>query len=100
LAEVNGQLTRLEQKIWRGLMPPSCGVYLLMSNKEIVYVGASRNIRRRVLEHHQNGRPFDYVYAVATKEGEEINLERQLIMAIRPSQNRAGVPASSWDGAF
>jgi excinuclease UvrABC nuclease subunit len=93
-------MTKIEQRLWRALTPPEVGVYFLMLKKSVVYIGCSKNIRRRVLDHRQNGRVFDYVYAVETKEGEERDLERQLIAAVQPEQNRAGVPVNSWSGAF
>jgi hypothetical protein len=68
---------------------PLIGVYLLLLKGEIVYVGESLNMPKRVAEHRSNWRPFDQVFYIATKANEREALERVLIKAIDPSQNRA-----------
>jgi hypothetical protein len=67
---------------------PLIGVYLLLLEGEIVYVGSSLNMSQRVAEHRSNGRPFDRAFYLATTAGEREALERVLIKAINPSQNR------------
>jgi hypothetical protein len=69
---------------------PLIGVYLLMLEGEIVYVGSSLHMPRRVAEHRSNGRPFDHAFYIATTAREREALERTLIAAINPPQNRAG----------
>ena len=44
----------------------------------------------RVVQHRVNGRPFDQVFYIQTTFREREYLERTLIGAINPSQNRAG----------
>jgi hypothetical protein len=64
------------------------GVYFLLLNSEIVYIGSSANMKARIKDHRTNGRPFDWAFLFETKEREF--LETMLIKAIRPVQNRAG----------
>jgi hypothetical protein len=72
----------------RAQVPPKVGVYLLFLGDELVYVGSSMNMPGRVAEHRSNGRPSDRAYFIATKMSERGDLERALIRALRPSQNR------------
>jgi hypothetical protein len=67
---------------------PLIGVYLLLLKGKIVYVGSSLNMPRRVTGHRSNCRPFDEVFYIATKANQREALERILIKAIHPSQNR------------
>jgi hypothetical protein len=68
---------------------PLIGVYLLLLEGRVVYVGSSLNMPRRVAEHRSNYRPFDQVFYIATVANQREALERVLIKAINPSQNRA-----------
>jgi hypothetical protein len=67
---------------------PKAGIYLLLLDGEITYVGSSRNMLRRVADHRKNGRPFDKAFFIATREEERGPLEALLIRSIRPRQNR------------
>jgi hypothetical protein len=67
------------------------GVYLLLLDGEIAYIGSSRNMAARVSSHRANGRPFDQAFFIATKEEEREPLERLLIRSFRPRQNRTGL---------
>jgi hypothetical protein len=67
---------------------PLIGVYLLLLNGEIIYVGSSLKMPERVNGHRTNGRPFDQVFYIATTADEREALERTLIKAIDPPQNR------------
>jgi hypothetical protein len=69
---------------------PLIGVYLLMRKGKVVYIGSSLNMPRRVADHRTNGRPFDKAFYIATTPREREALERVLIAAIRPLQNRVG----------
>jgi hypothetical protein len=68
---------------------PLIGVYLLMLRGQIVYVGSSLNMPVRVSDHRSNGRPFDRVFYIATVANQREALERVLIRAINPPQNKA-----------
>lgn len=69
---------------------PQIGVYLLLLDGEVVYVGSSTTMPARVVQHRVNGRPFNQVFYIQTTFREREYLERTLIRAINPSQNRAG----------
>jgi hypothetical protein len=88
------QRTRTENILLRRDQPKA-GVYLLLLNGEITYVGSSRNMPSRVADHRRNGRPFDKAFFIATREEERGPLEALLIRSIRPRQNRSGQNISS-----
>jgi hypothetical protein len=67
---------------------PQIGVYLLMLNGEVVYIGESEQMPTRVAGHRTNGRTFDHVFYIATKASERKQLETTLIRAIKPVQNK------------
>ena len=67
---------------------PLIGVYLLLLRGRVSYVGSSLNMPKRVAEHRVNCRPFDQVFYIATKANQREALERVLIKAIDPHQNR------------
>jgi hypothetical protein len=66
------------------------GVYLLMLRGQIVYIGSSLNMPVRVAQHRGNGRPFDRAFFIATTARQRHALERVMIRAINPPQNRVG----------
>jgi hypothetical protein len=68
---------------------PLIGVYLLLLEGRIIYIGSSLNMPKRVAAHRTNGRPFDQVFYIGTMSDEREVLERTLIRAINPPQNRA-----------
>jgi hypothetical protein len=59
-----------------------------MHKGQIVYVGSSLNMPNRIDAHKVNGRPFDQVFYIATSAKQRDSLERLLIRAINPPQNR------------
>jgi hypothetical protein len=69
---------------------PKIGVYLLLLGGKIVYIGSSLSMHQRVIGHRSAGRPFDQVFYIGTKASERIALERMLIAALAPTQNRRG----------
>lgn len=76
----------------RGVDPntvqPLVGVYLLMLRGRVAYIGESVNMPNRVAAHRTNGRPFDQVFYIATKANQRKPLERALINALHPTQNK------------
>jgi|SRR6185312_1452060 len=70
---------------------PRIGVYLLLLDGQIVYVGSSLDVPKRIATHRTNGRAFDKAYCIGTTLSERVVLERALIAAIQPTQNRYGV---------
>lgn len=67
---------------------PNVGVYLLLVDGRLSYIGSSMKMPKRVAEHRVNGRPFDKVFYIATTVAERGALERELIAALHPAQNR------------
>jgi len=75
-----------------------CGVYFLVSNDRVVYVGQSVNIPARVAQHKTSGKTFDRV-AFVECEKEWLNvLESLYIHVLRPllngDSNTKGLKAS------
>jgi hypothetical protein len=88
-----GKIVKPAKKLAENLVngrTPKMGVYLLMLDDRVVYVGTSLNMSGRVADHRQNGRPFDRVFYIGTSLTERHALEKILIRAIQPAQNRAG----------
>lgn len=64
-----------------------CGVYLLRQGDEVVYVGRSTRMGKRLAEHHASGRPFDGYEVIPCDEKTSVWLERELIRTLKPAQN-------------
>jgi hypothetical protein len=68
---------------------PLIGVYLLMLNGMIVYIGSSLKMPTRVAVHRRKGLIlFDQAFYIATTADQREWLEDTLIMAIKPPQNK------------
>lgn len=78
----------------KGIMADS-GVYLLIREGRVVYVGTSKNCAARIAEHRINGRAYDKAFYIYAEESERVELERALIRSLRPEQNKAGKPVST-----
>lgn len=83
-----------------------CGVYLLMLNGRIVYVGQSVNVFSRIHQ-HVGKKKFDQVRLLPCKREDLNDLEGFLIRALMPDQNGWGENASHgappsrlWRGTF
>lgn len=78
-------------------LPSERGIYCLKLAGEIIYVGQSVNVGRRVIEHMRN-RDFDAVEFLLPDDP-DCNLreiEAELITAIRPSLNQKLPSGSRW----
>ena len=89
-AERTVPISKLSGGVRHSGSQPLIGVYLLLLRGRIVYIGSSMRMPERVAEHRTNGRPFDQQFYIATTAREREALERVLIRAINPSQNRQG----------
>ncbi|CAK1809987.1 hypothetical protein VCRA2119O147_960006 [Vibrio crassostreae] len=75
------------------MLPDSSGVYALISkDKECLYVGASKNLRKRVPEHKRWGSHvrFDEVFYFAYWLADEVDcfkLEKVVLVALHPKKN-------------
>jgi hypothetical protein len=87
-----GVIAKSKGERWHEMKPPLIGVYLLIHKGQIVYVGSSLDMPIRVAAHKTNGRPFDQVFYIATSARQREVLERLLIRAIDPPQNRQHRP--------
>ena len=76
----------LAAKLRAGPMPAS-GVYFLMNEGEIAYIGESSNVFMRVGAHAQGAKTFDGWVYCEVEEEERYALEQALITVIRPPQN-------------
>ena len=77
-------------------------VYFLILNREIVYVGQTINLAKRLQEHRAAGKEFDRALYLLVPEHELLSRESQFIKALRPRLNRGCVadgPANSIDGS-
>lgn len=65
-------------------LPNSIGIYFLIENGVIVYVGKSENMLNRIAGHSEKGRPFDRYFAIPCAKEILDELERAYISALRP----------------
>ena len=69
--------------------PVVLGVYFLIADREIVYVGQSQNILDRLGKHHAEGRiNFDEYFILPCEKEDLINLETIYIRKFNPKFNR------------
>jgi len=70
------------------LPPRICGVYFLIEGRDVVYVGQSADVVRRVNEHLDRGRKkFDSAMYLPCSLGELDELEEHFIKALKPRYN-------------
>lgn len=74
--------------------PHVCGIYFLVSNKEIIYIGQSNLIPRRIFQHRDNLVEFDSLTWFECPELFLSTIESYYIARIRPRFNR-GAPDTS-----
>lgn len=84
-------------EIVEGSIPTSvvCGIYFLIRDDRIVYVGQSTNALRRVARHIDDGKIFDRFSIAPCKKEELDKLERTYITALYPEENMTFGNASS-----
>jgi excinuclease UvrABC nuclease subunit len=67
-----------------------CGIYFLVDDGEIVYVGQAVDLRRRLVEHYELGaKPFDSYFFLPTNESDLDAVEAHYIHALKPKYNHA-----------
>lgn len=73
-------------------LPPGLavtGVYMLYRAGKIIYIGACKNIYRRVAEHRNSGIKFDRVdFAILDNPEQRRDVEKVLILEHRPQLNK------------
>lgn len=68
------------------------GVYFLIDEGRITYVGKSNNIGARLVEHAKKGRPFERYFALLCSPDKMHGLESDYIKALDPEQNKTPLP--------
>lgn len=72
--------------------PSTCGIYFLVEDTEIVYIGQSVDVFTRVLTHRREGhKSFDKCCWVPVPRDELDAVESALIALFKPRHNRDGV---------
>lgn len=66
-----------------------CGVYFLVKDSRVMYVGQSTHAGRRVPEHLSTGKPFDAYHFVPVPEPLLDDTEAAYILALNPPWNLA-----------
>lgn len=68
----------------------TCGVYFLYFEKDGIYIGASKDIRRRIIAHIYSKwiyRIISIEYIITNSKQEALKLERKLINQLKPYWN-------------
>lgn len=79
------------------------GVYFLYLNKELQYIGQSKQIDNRIKQHKIK---YDFIGIIICSQDELLSLEREMIKTFRPKYNkdtggkRIGAGRKSGDKAF
>lgn len=71
------------------------GIYFLLKNKKIVYIGQSRNVERRIASHRD--KDFDSFRVIACGVDDLLRYEKRLINYFKPELN--GHPGGKREGA-
>lgn len=66
---------------------PPC-VYFLVEADVVVYVGQSRSLASRLIQHNQAGKQWERVLFIPAPESELLRIEAQWISALQPPLNR------------
>ena len=91
LPGLDGKYILREDEIVAGALPyqPLCGVYFLVHESRVVYVGQSINVLLRVQDHKKSGKTFDS-YAFIRCPQEYLDVVESLYMhLLRPELNHS-----------
>jgi len=93
-------LTRAQVRARATPLAPLCGVYFLLLGDEIVYVGKSANVHKRIHEHARAFK-FDAVAIEPCEPFEASMIEVVYLAKFRPINNRIGhkVAAEPYEAA-
>jgi hypothetical protein len=92
-------IPRLRQELLAASAPiqtekPICGIYFLLDEREVVYVGQSVNIISRIATHVTEGaKQFNRWCYITVERARLTELESFYITLLRPSLNKVGKPA-------
>jgi hypothetical protein len=73
-----------------------CGIYFLINEGEIVYVGQAADIHSRIAAHARDGKTFTAYSFVECKPSELSDLEAEYIVAFAPRLNQKLPPNANW----
>lgn len=80
------------------IIPPICGVYLLILGDDVVYVGQSIDVVARVNNHvNERKKQFDRAVYFECHEGHLKEVEWAFILKLKPRYNRGIQPGSNGD---
>jgi excinuclease UvrABC nuclease subunit len=71
-------------------IPTVCGIYFLIKNNEIVYIGQSINIHHRITNHCRD-KDFDKVSIIECNKASLDDLEKEYINKFQPIINLEGM---------
>lgn len=77
--------------LWAERAPPYRGIYFLFLGDELVYIGRSLNIHRRLQTHEQENWNHYAILATDLREFELDIVERAYISKFKPKYNKAGI---------
>ncbi len=88
-AKLTGKTLHSEDEIVAASVsaPKLCGVYFLIKNKRVVYVGQSISVWNRISIHAAEGKSFDRAAFIACEKKHLDILEALYIHVLRPSLN-------------
>ena len=64
------------------------GIYFLINENEIVYIGKARHPYRRIPDHKYNGISFDSVFILNSEKDKLTEIEKQYITHYKPKYNK------------
>ena len=83
----NPQTVMIENKYLMSYLPYHSGIYALIKNDDVIYVGQSRNIAYRLINHLKT-KDFDSFYACKCSDPNEMNrVEAFCIVVLNPKLN-------------
>lgn len=74
------------------------GVYFLLHEEEVVYVGQSTNVAQRVATGHPD-KEFDEAFMLLVPEEQLLEVETAFIAALNPIYNQTALPKGSYKNA-
>ncbi len=77
----------LAEKLPSSSVLVTSGVYFLIRNETVVYIGSSKNIGSRIVAHKEN-KVFDSFFAIGVPESEMLSVEAHYIAEFVPEYNK------------
>ncbi len=77
--------------------PPMCGVYFLLVDDVIKYIGSTGNVRSRLAAHWSDGKRWNRALFMSTMPEERLRVEYGFIGALKPEWNRTAYKIEDTD---